>query len=372
MASGRPRVHVVPYWPANPYQPLLVGGLRRIGFEVETGTPLDSIGRGRARDSDRGDLVHLHWLPVAGAEPRRLARWWLFAHRVGRLRQRGVPVVWTAHNVVPHESSLPALDLWMSRTIAHQASRIICHSTGARTELIARLRIEDPDKVRVIPHGHYIESYPNLLAPVICRTKLDLPPDATVFLSLGAIRPYKGVLELIDAFRRLDAPAVRLLIAGKPHNDAIDAEVRKRAAGDARIRYTPGRVDDADLQTCFNAADAVVFPYRKTLTSGALILAMSFGRACIAPRLPGMADCIDEQGGILYDADKDDGLFDALSTAIGQRSTLAGMGATNLARARAWNWNAIAADTARCYDEAVGQAATAPGTSVRSPQVGRI
>ncbi len=362
----------MPYWPANPYQPLLVGGLQRLGLEVETGTPLESIGRRRSRATDRGDLVHLHWLPVASAEPRRLARWWLFAHRVGRLRQRGVPVVWTAHNVVPHESSLPALDFWMSRTIARQASRIICHSAGARTELIERLRIEDQRKVRVIPHGHYIESYPNVLAPDACRTQLDLPPDATVLLSLGAIRPYKGVLDLVDAVRRLNSPAVRLLIAGKPHNDTIDAAIRKRAAGDARIRYTPGRVDDGVLQMYFNAADAVVFPYRKTLTSGALILAMSFGRACIAPRLPGMADCIDEQGGILYDADRNDGLFDAVSTAIGQRSTLAVMGATNFARARAWDWNAIAADTADCYDEAVGRAATAPGTSVQSPQVGRI
>ncbi len=348
-AAGVRRVHFVPYWPANPYQSLLAGHLRQLGIEVETGSPLKSLAGGSAPTA--GELVHLHWLPVAGVEPQRLARWWLFARRVARLRRRGVPVVWTAHNVIPHESSLPVLDLWMSRTIARLAGRIICHSAGARTELISRLRIADETKIRVIPHGHYLEAYPNVLAPDACRATLELPPDVTVFLSLGAIRPYKGVLELIDTFRRVTTPDVRLLIAGKPHGDAIDSAIRARMGADARIRYFPGRVADEDLQLYFNAADAVVFPYQKNLTSGALVLAMSFGRACIAPRLPGMVDCLGERGGLLYEASQESGLFEALSNAKERRPALSEMGTTNLERARSWDWQSIATATAECYGE---------------------
>lgn len=359
------RVHVVPYWPANPYQALLVDGLRDLGLDVETGTLLKSLVRRPAHGQRHRELVHLHWLPVAGPGPPSLARWWLFGRRVARLRQQGFPVVWTAHNVVPHESRLATLDRWMSRTIASHADRIICHSASARAELIAHLEIADETRVRVIPHGHYIESYPNTLSRSTCRTKLGLPSDVTVFLLLGAIRAYKGVLELIDTFRRLAEPDVRLLIAGKPNGDAIDADVRARVARDSRISYFPGRIPDDDVQIYFNAADAVVFPYQKSLTSGALILAMSFGRACVAPRLPGMADCLGERGGILYEADRKDGLFDALSRAIEQRPKLRDMGAANLEQARSWDWRSIAAATAECYRDAAdvtphADATTAP------------
>jgi glycosyltransferase involved in cell wall biosynthesis len=363
--AGPSRVHITPFWPANPYQPLLVDGLRHLGLDVETGTLLKSLRRGPAGRPGAPELLHLHWLPVAGPGPRRLARWWLFARRLARLRQRGVPVVWTAHNVVPHESTLGALDLWMSRTVALHAHRIICHSAGARADLISHLQIADDAKVRVIPHGHYIESYPNGLSRTACRTTLCLPADVTVFLLLGAIRPYKGVLELIDAFRRMTEPDVRLLIAGKPHDTTIDTDVRARTAQDARVSYYPGRVSDEDLQVYLNAADTVVLPYQKSLSSGALVLAMSFGRACIAPRLPGLADCLGDRGGILYAADGRDALFEALSTAVAQRQRLPEMGAANLEQARSWDWTSIAAATAECYGEAVDVAGRANNSLAR-------
>ena len=53
-----------------------------------------------------------------------------------------------------------------------------------------------------------------------------------------------------------------------------------------------------------NACDVVVFPYRDTLTSGAVVLAMSFARACIAPRRGCLAALLDRAGGFLYDPDR--------------------------------------------------------------------
>jgi beta-1,4-mannosyltransferase len=360
--AGPVRVHFVPYWPANPYQPLLVDALRGLGLEVATDTPLKSLVTAVDRNGAGGNLVHLHWLPVASPGARRMVRWWLFARRVFRLTRRGVPVVWTAHNVVPHESELTVLDLWMSRTVANHAARIICHSDAARAELVSRLRIADESRIEIIPHGHYIDAYPNVLSRHECRARLGLPAGATVLLAFGAIRPYKGVLELIDAFRRLRERAVRLLVVGKPHGAAIDAAVRARIGPDFRVAYFPGHVASEDLQLYFNAADAAVFPYRNSLTSGALVLAMSFGRACVAPRLPGMADCLGEQGGFLYDAHRQGGLCDALSQLVAQRGRLDAMGALNLERARVWDWRAIGARTAECYLQAVDLAKSASTT----------
>ena len=47
------------------------------------------------------------------------------------------------------------------------------------------------------------------------------------------------------------------------------------------LRYIP----DAELQVWLRAADVVVLPFRDILTSGSAILALSFGRAVVAPAL---------------------------------------------------------------------------------------
>jgi beta-1,4-mannosyltransferase len=342
------KCHFLPYWSDNPYQQLLATGLLNEGVSVVKSSKLEQL----ARAAPAGDIVHLHWLPLINLPPRRLLNSMLFTRRLSRLHRQGVPIVWTAHNLVPHESFMPTLDLWLTKSVGRLADRIICHSNAARDELISHLEITNQDKVRIIPHGHYIGSYANSVSPADCRKQLALADDDIVFLFLGAIRAYKGVLELIGAFRRLSDPKARLVIAGKPYTAELDAQVRTQMGGDPRIIYRPGFISDDDMQIYLNAADAVVFPYQKSLTSGALILAMSYGRACVAPRLPGMVDCMTEEGGFLYDPEHGDGLFQILSVATKQRERLALMGERNLARARSWDWQSIARATAACYDEA--------------------
>jgi len=58
-----------------------------------------------------------------------------------------------------------------------------------------------------------------------------------------------------------------------------------------------------------NACDVVVFPYQEILTSGAVILAMSFGRACVAPRLGCIQDVLDDKGAFIYEPSNKAGLF---------------------------------------------------------------
>lgn len=340
-----------PYWPSNPYQPMLVNQLTRAGVSVVTDQSLKSLVR--SGETSHSKVLHVHWLPVADYQVKSFANWLLFSFRIRSLKRRGWALVWTAHNVIPHESKFPTLDRWLSRSVATLADRIICHSPSAREELRNRLALARTEKIRIIPHGNYIECYPNTLEPAGCRQKLGLPADATVFLSLGIIRPYKGVMELIGAFQKVTDPSARLVIAGKPYNPETDAIVRSRIAIDPRIRYFPGYVADQDLQLYLNAANAVVFPYRKSLTSGALILAMSFGRACIAPRLPGMADCLAEEGGIFYEPDDNHGLESALTEAGKRKTQLEDMGAKNLLRAREWDWSGVAGATHACYQEAI-------------------
>jgi glycosyltransferase involved in cell wall biosynthesis len=92
-----------------------------------------------------------------------------------------------------------------------------------------------------------------------------------------------------------------------------------------------------------------VFPYTKALTSGALILAMSFGRACIAPRMGAIADTLNAEGGFLYEPAEPAALRNALVAADAAAPRLTEMGAHNFERARQWGWDEAARATAAAY-----------------------
>jgi glycosyltransferase involved in cell wall biosynthesis len=98
-----------------------------------------------------------------------------------------------------------------------------------------------------------------------------------------------------------------------------------------------------------NACDAVVLPYRQILTSSAAMLAMSFGRACVAPRLSGMLELLDDRGAFLYEPDQLGALAEAIHAAADNREKLDEMGIHNLAKVSGKDWTTIAAATLTIY-----------------------
>ena len=124
--------------------------------------------------------------------------------------------------------------------------------------------------------------------------------DAFVFLTLGQIRPYKGIDELITAFRGVPGAHLRLIVAGHPHNDAYAASLASLAGDDARIRLQLHYVPDEDIQYYLRAADFCVLPYRRGTTSGAAILCFSFGKPVIAPDVWPFRPLLAERERLLY------------------------------------------------------------------------
>ena len=98
-----------------------------------------------------------------------------------------------------------------------------------------------------------------------------------------------------------------------------------------------------------NAANTIVFPYREFLTSGAVILAMSFGKACIAPRRGHIGEVLDDVGAFLYDPDLPDGLLQALHASMQPPEQLDKMGQHNYQVASHWTWDVITEKTLAVY-----------------------
>jgi glycosyltransferase involved in cell wall biosynthesis len=305
----------------------------------------------------RPDVFHLHWTQPylywpGRSSPSRILSWRLtFQLRV--LRRLGVRLVWTVHNIAAHEGEDSGAELRVSRQIAYMCDALIVHCEAARNLAIQAYMLQPArtDRVVVVPHGNYFDAYPATISRAEARASFGFGESERVFLLLGALRGYKGASELIAEFRKLPDPNARLLIAGKPFTPELLAELKAQTQGDPRIVGRLEFIPDVDIPRLLLASDCAVLPFRDVLTSGSLILAMSFGLPAIAPRLGCLPETVAEDGAFLYDAGDPDGLPGALKSAL--TSDLAAMGAANRARIEGFTWELVAERTIQLAYEVI-------------------
>jgi glycosyltransferase involved in cell wall biosynthesis len=210
------------------------------------------------------------------------------------------------------------------------------------------------DKFVVVPHASYIGLYEDVVDRASARAWLGLGDSEIVFLFFGNVRPYKGVFELIETFGAITQPLARLLVVGQPLDEAVARELAAAEESDTRIRVTAEFVDANDVQRFFRASDYVVLPFRDVLTSGSLLLAMSFGRAVIAPSLGCIPEVVDARGAILYNRNDPDALRQALREAMERDPEK--MGAASRRRAEQLTWDEAARTSATVYRQLLADA----------------
>lgn len=308
-------------------------------------------------------VLHLHWLhsyywPPFSLKSRYLKylvlpvsviRLLVFIIGLAIYRLLGGKIVWTAHNIKYHEQVYPFLDYFCTFFVAKFSHAIIAHGKTAKAKIISTFNLKDTHKISVIPHGNYIEVYKNNIEKSDARNDLGLLETDIVFLFFGFIRPYKGVFELIEAFQSLNIPDIKLVIAGKPLNDSLATKINNLTSKDSNILFIPGFVDDNRIQIFMNASDAVILPYRDILTSGAAVLAMSFGKACVAVKLGSICDVLDDSGAYLYNPDSETALLNAIEVAAKNHTKLAAMGDHNMQQSESWSWSYVANSTYDVY-----------------------
>ncbi|BET68970.1 hypothetical protein ASA1KI_38880 [Opitutales bacterium ASA1] len=352
-AARRLKVHFLPFNKENHYWGNLASHLSRHGVDVTEGGLLKDYPTRRTEREGGPDVLHLHWMPTFGHGAAGWRRLPSFLAHVARLRAGGHRFVWTAHNLYHGEAVLRAADRLATVLATPFFSRIIVHAPTAEKLVRREFFVVSKEKFAVVPHGNYVGSYPDDVSRAEARARLGISADAFVFVFLGHIRPYKGVEQLIDAFEETTERDARLVIAGKPLGDATMPALRARVRSEGRVLFHDGFVPDERVQIYLRAADVMVVPYLQGLTSGAVILGMSFGLPCIAADVGCVPDMLDAAGGFLYARGRPDGLGRALREAMGARGRLVEMGAHNRRKAEAWSWDSVAERTAGVYREAL-------------------
>jgi glycosyltransferase involved in cell wall biosynthesis len=263
----------------------------------------------RSLSAARADVLHLQWLALPQLD--------------ARLRFRS-PSVFTAHDLLPRRTA-SRTDLW--RRLLERFDRVVVHSERGR-EALAELGVE----ARVIPHPVYPSA----------ATRAD---DGATILSLGVIRPYKGLADAVEVTRRL--PEARLLVAGDP---AMPLDALR---GAERVEWRLGYLSSAELDRALSEATVAVFPYRAELDqSGALLQALGAGVPAVVYDVAGLSEPVRAYGaGRVVPA----GDLDALTAAVGE--LLGDEGALAAARdgaeraRRELTWDASAAQHLELYRE---------------------
>ena len=306
----------------NPFQSMLYQGLHGSSLlplpadDIDTTLKLARELRGAAQV-----VAHLHWLNVVMARTSTRgeaeSRLNAFVDKLDEVRALGAEVLWTVHNIVPHESRWPDLEVRLRQAVVERAGRV--HAMSSRTRELCLPYFDIPeDKILHVPHPSYAGYYPNWMSRDQARAELGIPAHATVFLTFGRLLPYKGSPELLEAFTRLalERPGqVVLLVAGRMGEDAETQAFYRRAATHTEVLVAEGQAYDEDVMRYYTAADVCAYPYRRSLNSGALALGLTYGRPAVLPEHSGENEPGQSAWAATYDSDDPDGLFGALRDA---------------------------------------------------------
>ncbi|MEZ5824348.1 MAG: glycosyltransferase [Geminicoccaceae bacterium] len=285
----------------NPYQHLLYNTLG--GFEAMPGTIEEALIAVEQRGAAAMTIFHLNWeeavyRPARGIEEAAdMAD--TFLSRVDAFIELGGRLIWTVHNTEPHENAEPAVFDRLSRAIAARAEAVIVHSGSAGEFAIERFGV-DTDRLIVEPHGNYRPIYSVEEDSAAAKKRLGLPDDGkTVFGIIGNIRPYKNAPLLLEAFSALPRGQGRLLLSGR-QEPALPLTRLPQAVRSELVMFD-SVVSDEDMPTHIAACDVIVLPYRRILTSGSVMLALSLARPVIVPDVPPLRETVrDGETGYLF------------------------------------------------------------------------
>ncbi len=304
----------------NPYWDMLASEFEKDGFEFIRDTP--NVFNKAWLESNRKQIqvLHLHYCQLfyATRDGRaKFPRVIKFALNLIYARILGYRLVFTVHQMVPTYWLEPK---WVDRIghfiVIRLSERVIVHCLEAKrllTQTYGRRKA-----IYVVDHPNYVNAYQNNVSQEQARRILNLSEEGLfIFTFLGSIRPNKGIDNLIRAFRNLKDKRYRLVIAGALNKPASYGQYLQALGGaDRRISFHFKYIPNDEIQNYLNAADVVVLPFNKILTSGSAILAMSFGKPVIAPRIGCLPELIGPDAGWLFEQGDVESLMTVMKKAV--------------------------------------------------------
>lgn len=238
------------------------------------------------------DFIHIHW-PEAIYDwryslPKTSDSINFIRHRLDLYKVAGVPIVYTAHNILPHKN-VDSFDVKAYQLILDFADIVVHH--GIKSVSLVGGAPEGNRINLLCPHGPYPLSKVDRDK---ARTKYGLPSDRIVFLNFGNVRPNKGFAFLRDVFSKWREVKVLLWTVG-PRSFAGKSEFYKSARNKllalsdkvffSNYKTELRRVPNEEIPGIMTAADVVFLGNQSGLNSGVVSLAATYSKPVVFPQI---------------------------------------------------------------------------------------
>jgi glycosyltransferase involved in cell wall biosynthesis len=181
------------------------------------------------------------------------------------------------------------------RRAAQQADALLSVSAALGRDMVGLGLPEDRIRVHYtgLDHSRFMPRPRDVARAALAGRlpALNLPNDARIVASVGALIAIKGQALAIAALDHLPADVVLVLVGAGPDEAALRQQVT-RAGLDARIRFA-GSLGHDDLPLLLSAAEAMVLVSEREGIANAWIEALASGAALVIPDVGGAREVID-------------------------------------------------------------------------------
>lgn len=231
-------------------------------------------------------IMHLHWMwghDLAWARNRwakRVLRWW-FGFNLEIAKRCGIKIIWTAHNLYPHEAVFDDDKAARARLI-EACDGVVVHNEQAAERVREVLGAHN---IKIIDQG-YIEHDGG--GREAARRKLGIGEDRTVVLGFGKIMRYKGFETMLAAGLHVSpelAERLTIRLVGACADKQLQGDLETLAKGvravGVEVFLDFQHVEDERLGNEIDAADMCVYMFTENLNSSSIRAAQRSGRIAV-------------------------------------------------------------------------------------------
>lgn len=256
-----------------------------------------------------------------------------------------VKFVMTVHNVIPHKKSF--FDKGFYHLLKKQDGLIV-HTEENVNELKMLFAIEK--NVFRIPHG--VDENIKFYTKKECKEKLHILSEKKIVLFFGAIKPYKGLDNLIKAMRGLNC---FLLIAG--HADGNFKKYEKLLEDneidcECMVDFIP----ENEIPYVFQVADLAVLPYVEFHSqSGVLLQIAKYGIPYVSTDVGPFKSYAEKYGnGYICKENSIKGIHDAIDYLLNNSLEREKMKAGSMKMVKEHSWSSVVNLYCDCFETVLG------------------
>jgi beta-1,4-mannosyltransferase len=242
--------------------------------------------------------LHLHWLE--GIFWGRLAKRSNFVSKLkadrliriaSRFSEAGKPVVWTLHNLHPHES-LPSdkAELFSKflEELSPHISDVIFMNPSLGPIFAETFPMLSHVRHRHIPHPHFRTFFSEFSTKDFeMESSPTIAFDTPKLACVGMIRTYKGIPALIECLKSCNHQ-FHLVIAGSGPRSACQ-EVHDAINGDSRFSFVNKQLSHKEVFDIITNSTATIFNFTSILNSGSILTSLSLSKPVICPNFPSLS-----------------------------------------------------------------------------------